>query len=312
MKKKILAVVCALAALSLSGCGEGDKNSSGVSLTNSDQSTQIGSSSEENSSSSAQSSSLSEQSSSSSDQNSSSSEQSGSSSEQSSSAVISTTAPTSTPSESGEGSMFEVQLKDGGAVITKYKGGGGAVVVPSELSGRRVTEIERGAFSKRADITSIVLPDTVTEIEEYAFQECIALKTADLGGVTGIDEGAFYGCASLVSVEMRFVDEISEFAFFGCGGLENVSIPFVTNIGDSAFDGCSSLRSVTFGERLEEIDDYAFSGCTKLIAVTLPTRLEELGRNVFNGCRSIKVSYKNDIYDYDMLDDLRQIINNSR
>ena len=47
----------------------------------------------------------------------------------------------------------------------------------------------------------LVIPDSVTTIEEYAFMSCDALTSVTIGNsVTTIGVGAFWGCDSLTSV----------------------------------------------------------------------------------------------------------------
>ena len=70
----------------------------------------------------------------------------------------------------------------------------------------------------------LVLPDTVTNIGESAFEKCVNLRKVTL------PEG---------------LKSISPFAFYGCSNLTSVAIPAsVENIGESAFHGCSSLTTV--------------------------------------------------------------------
>ena len=74
------------------------------------------------------------------------------------------------------------------------------------------------------DVESISIPNSVTEIEDWAFGRCIKLKSITIpNGVTSIGKRAFYGCSSL----------------------ESIIIPnSVTSIGDWAFDGCVNLKTI--------------------------------------------------------------------
>jgi len=55
-----------------------------------------------------------------------------------------------------------------------------------------VTEIEAAAFEAQALITYVELPATLKIVGEYAFYDCLELKTAVVNGdETQIDEGAF-------------------------------------------------------------------------------------------------------------------------
>lgn len=300
MKNKPLAVICAVfAALSLCGCGE--DTSDGFS----------GSSSKENNVSD----------NSASDYSSLLSEDSISSiysSVESSLSDVSASTEQSTESSAGKPTVSDSGYKIGhtndGVLIEKYLGVGGEVVVPSKLEGRPVAEIGGSAFYKRADITTLTIPDSVTEIAEDAFCGCIALKTADLGdGITEIHDGVFYGCAGLASVNIgRNTAEIGASAFCDCKSLERITLPAVAKIGDNAFRGCSALRSVTFANGLRKIGGEAFRGCTSLSAISIPDSVTEIGNEAFDGCRSIQVTYKGDKYDYEHIYELYAEINNNR
>lgn len=75
-------------------------------------------------------------------------------------------------------------------------------------------------------VTDIVLPRSVTSIEEIAFSGCSSLASINIpDSVTSIGDGAFVECTSL----------------------ESITIPnSVTSIGKNAFYGCSSLASITY------------------------------------------------------------------
>ena len=56
-------------------------------------------------------------------------------------------------------------------------------------------------FSECDSLTSITIPDSVTNIEEEAFLSCVALKSIVIGnGVTSIGAAAFMCCDSLKSI----------------------------------------------------------------------------------------------------------------
>lgn len=89
-------------------------------------------------------------------------------------------------------------------------------------------------------LTSIIMPNSVTTIEE----------------------GAFWGCHNLTSITIsNSVTSIEESAFAECG-LSSVTIPnSVTSIGVQAFAWCNGLTSITIPNSVTIIGDYAFNGC---------------------------------------------------
>src|SRR5262245_39726785 len=67
-----------------------------------------------------------------------------------------------------------------GVVLTGYAGAGGAVVIPERLGGKPVTTIGRigfVAFSSRSDLTSVTIPNSVTDIGWGAFSSCTGLTS---------------------------------------------------------------------------------------------------------------------------------------
>ena len=130
------------------------------------------------------------------------------------------------------------------------------------------------------EIKNLVIPNSVTNIGEYAF----------------------YGCSSLTSIAIpNSVTSIGNSAFHGCSSLTSVSIPkSVTNIGNKAFYLCYGLNSITIPEMVECIGSEAFYDCSSLTSVTIPKSVTSIGDNVFLGCSelsSIIVEEGNTTYD---------------
>ncbi len=67
------------------------------------------------------------------------------------------------------------RLKNGGICITDYNGDNGKVFVPAEIEGLPVTAIGDCAF-EHDYITSITLPASVTELNEWPFEDCWNLE----------------------------------------------------------------------------------------------------------------------------------------
>ncbi|MBE5751531.1 MAG: leucine-rich repeat domain-containing protein [Clostridiales bacterium] len=64
-----------------------------------------------------------------------------------------------------------------------------------------VKDIERSAFANCDSLTSVTIPDLVTTIGEWAFYSCDNLTNVTIGNsVTTIESNAFYDCENLTSV----------------------------------------------------------------------------------------------------------------
>lgn len=129
---------------------------------------------------------------------------------------------------------------DGSIAISSYDGEGGEVVVDDSYYGRKVTVIDEGAFKDCWTITSVVLPDTVTEIREEAFAGCFSLRSVSFGsGLRVIGDSAFKQCSVLSSAALP---------------------DSLTTIGAEAFKNCFSLAEVTAGSALTDVAEGAFEG----------------------------------------------------
>ena len=73
-------------------------------------------------------------------------------------------------------------------------------------------------------LTSIVIPDNVGTIGEYAFAYCENLSSVIIGkGVSYIGESAFYKCKNLITLNIpSSVKNIGYYAFYGCS-LETIN-----------------------------------------------------------------------------------------
>ncbi len=166
----------------------------------------------------------------------------------------------------------------------------GAIVIPSEIAGKKVTSIGSYAFEDCTSLTSITIPDSVTSIGGSAFYNCTSLTSITIPeSVTSIGHGAFEGCTSLTSITIPdSVTSIWGSAFSGCTSLTSITIPdSVTSIGDSAFYNCTSLTSITIPESVTSIWYEAFSGCTSLTSITIPESVTSIGDEAFSGCTSL-------------------------
>ena len=119
-----------------------------------------------------------------------------------------------------------------------------------------VRTIGEFAFTQ-TEIESMILPDSVTSIERWAFDQCSALKSVTLSNnIINIDHSAFSRCDSL----------------------KKITIPAgVKTVGESMFYGCTSLESVNIGYGVEKIENEAFFHCTALKSVKIPSSVTSIG-----------------------------------
>ena len=130
-----------------------------------------------------------------------------------------------------------VEIKQGTKVIAGYAFYR-CVLLESIIIPDSITDINGGAFDECRSLDNVVIPDSVKVINEWTFSHCYSLKNITIpSSVTIIRDGAFGQCSSL----------------------ENITIPdSVTSIGSRAFADCSSLKQIIIPDSVTRIDDYAF------------------------------------------------------
>ena len=231
------------------------------------------------------------------------------------------------PTEYTCGDYTYILLEDGTAEIAQYTGGAVELVVPDALDGYRVTGIGDSAFFMRYSLTSITIPDGVTQIGANAFGVCRKLTTINVSpshpvfetidgvlfdktekrlicypcafkdssytvpnGTLSIGEKAFYGCRYLMSITLpESVTSIEKCAFDTCHSLTSIVLPdSMTSIGEFAFFNCGVLTSITLPNGVTRIEDATFSGCSGLTSITLPDGVTSIGMYAFEGCARLK------------------------
>ena len=153
-----------------------------------------------------------------------------------------------------------------------------------------VTNIEERAFYRCSSLTNVTIPDSTKSIGEYAFWNCENLTGVTIGnGVTSIDKDAFSGCKNLKTITLgNSVTSIGEDAFNGCENLKTITLGnSVKAIGGSAFSGCSSLTSIIIPDNVTSISDLSFYECKNLTSVTIGNGVTSIGKNAFNSCNKL-------------------------
>ena len=126
-------------------------------------------------------------------------------------------------------------------------------------------------YLKDEEIKNLVIPNTITNIKEYAF----------------------YNCSFLTNITIpNSVTRIGNYAFEGCVGLTNITIPnSITDIGYCAFYACEGLKSITIPNSITSIGDATFRFCSNLSSITIPNSIAYMGDEVFEGCKNITDVY---------------------
>lgn len=161
------------------------------------------------------------------------------------------------------------------------------------------------------------IPDSVTDIQKYAFTGCKNITSLSIPASANISSGSFSGCTEITNIVIskgtgtmvyneqntpwfiarnnklnitieNGVTNIWYEAFKSCVGLASITIPnSVTRIDSKAFYNCKSLVSVIIPDSVTIIGESVFSGCTSLESVTVGSGLTSIGNGTFSGCTSL-------------------------
>lgn len=151
------------------------------------------------------------------------------------------------------------------------------------ISGYKITGLKEDYSS----ISSIIIPDYVTSIEDYAFLTNESLTTVNFA-------------------KNSKCEYIGQYAFEYCTNLKQITIPSsVKQLGDVVFYCCYNLESVTFKKNssLELIGNGVFADCTSLTEIYIPENVKQFGYGVFSGCTSLEKIVFDKNCSFDSLDD---------
>ena len=144
-------------------------------------------------------------------------------------------------------------------------------------------------FSDKEKTGNYVMPDTVTSINNYAFEGSKIESLTISKNVNEIVYGVFANCSSLKTVTMPdSVKTIKYSAFSNCEALKTVTLSkSLEFIGSYVFRNCKSLNQISLPEGLKTMGDSVFTS-SGLTSVVLPGSITEMGEFVFEYCKDLK------------------------
>lgn len=181
----------------------------------------------------------------------------------------------------------------------------GELVLPDGLQ-----SIGNNAFYRNL-ITEVTIPNGVTSMGTYAFQDNDQLKTVTLGdGLTSISDRCFDGCDSLHvvrncgniitvgssafnncltlrSTENMAPKTIYSDAFRYCRQLKDLDLTKAVTIGSNACYDCDSLKTLDL-QSCTSLGDNAFCSCSYLESVRLNDQIQTIPNYCFQDCSRLQ------------------------
>lgn len=154
-----------------------------------------------------------------------------------------------------------------------------------------ITEIQTGAFSGCSVLTSINLPNSLATLASDAFASSTSLTK--INGFTVSYTNALkvlgYSDSTATSITVpSFFTTIGASAFSALTALENLIIPdSITSIEASAFKDCSSLKTINLPANITTLPNSLFENCSSLESITIPANVETMGTSVFKKCEKL-------------------------
>lgn len=215
--------------------------------------------------------------------------------------------------------FFTVKEENGGYVLYDYKGHEDHLVITDRLEGKPIVGIGDKAFRSNKTLTSIVLPEGINSIGNYAFENCDLTSIRLPAGITIIGNGAFAGCKGVTAITLPDgLGAIGRRAFEN-SGLTSIRLPAgVTSVGDGAFYMCAlttievaegnrayyvqsdclieresmrlafGLKTAAIPDGVTAIADFAFAKCKGLKSVILPDTVTTIGKYAFECCHDLE------------------------
>ena len=146
-----------------------------------------------------------------------------------------------------------------GNLLYRYKGIAPTGVITINEGTKAVLGL---AFSNQPNITSVILPESVTSVHMQAFGDCPNLESVILP---------------------TWLSVIEDYTFQNCSKLQNINLPLgLDQIGKEAFVGCSSLTILDWPLQLKNIGARAFYNCNQLDGIeNISPNIEKIGADAF-------------------------------
>lgn len=137
-------------------------------------------------------------------------------------------------------------------------------------------------------ITSVIIPDGITNIGSYAFKNIKSLEEIVVPSNVECGSNPFASCSIVKATIPTSMIKYINYTDANNTKLEEVTINGGTSIDANAFKDCRNLTKVVLPDTLETIGSYAFGNCSNMTSINLPNSLTSIGQYSFTQCAGLK------------------------
>lgn len=156
------------------------------------------------------------------------------------------------------------------------------IVLPNNI-----TNIDDYAFYSHRNLKSLIIPESVVAIGNNAFEEC-GINNVVIPNTVKTLGNELFKRSMLMNIVLPNDLTIIPKGMFYQTSLKNIKLPEnVEIIEENAFYWCSNLRNIILPNSLTAIGDCAFLLCNNLEYVKFSDNLVSIGSSAFNECRKL-------------------------
>ncbi len=153
-----------------------------------------------------------------------------------------------------------------------------------------VISIGQNSFTNNTDLKKVILPESVKQICDYAFEYCVSLESIKLPDkLERIGSRAFIDCAALSDIDLPGeIKDIGSDAFFGTAKLESLTDDIVVFSDKYLIRARVSDKTFSIPSGIELIAGNAFSGSSGIEEMIIPDSVKYIGAGAFKSLPELK------------------------